>query len=367
MAKKKTHFEYISEVNIIAHNIEVIGRYDGSGTKIAHRCKICDCEWHVAPRDVLRGRGCPDCAKLNRAKSNTKTHEQYIAEVEEINKNIEIVGEYTYANEKIEAKCKLCEHKWFVRAADILIGHGCPECSYKGKTKTQEQYITELAFINPDVVVIDEYINSYTKIKHLCLKCGYEWNVKPHSLLSGNHCPQCSTRRKSHEQYVLELAEKNPDIEVIEKYINANTNIMHRCVVCGHEWMVRPNHLLHGLGCPSCQETSGEQKVKQWLIDNNIKYEFQKCFADCKNERVLPFDFYLSDYNCCIEYDGAQHFKEVDCWGGQEYLFKRQYNDRIKNDYCKENNIRLIRIRYDEDISEVLNIMLKPIALNKAS
>lgn len=367
MSKKKTHSEYIAEVQLIASNIEVVGRYVGANIKIKHRCKICGNEWDTKPCCILRGQGCPECAKYKRAKSNTKTHEQYVSEVAIANPHIEVIGRYTYANEKIECKCKICGHKWFVRAVDILIGHGCPLCSYKAKTKTQDQYIAELMMINPDVIIIGRYINCYTKVKHRCLKCGHEWDIKPNSLLQGNHCPMCSTRRKSHEQYVSELAIKNPNIEVIGEYINANTNIAHRCIVCGYEWMLKPNHALHGLGCPSCQETSGEQRVKQWLIENGIEYEYQKRFTDCKNKRMLPFDFYLPNYNCCIEYDGAQHFKEVNHWGGQEYLLQRQYNDQIKNDYCKSNNICLIRIRYDEDVNEVLNDALELTILNRVS
>lgn len=367
MSKKKTHSEYIAEVQLIASNIEVIGQYAGAGIKIRHRCKMCGYEWDTKPTNILNGYGCPECAKYKRAKSKTKTHEQYVAEVALINPNIEIIGRYIYSDSKIEARCTLCGHRWFARAVDILRGHGCPECSYRAKAKTQKQYISELAMVNPDILVVGEYINSYTKIKHLCLKCGHEWLAEPNSLLCGNHCPQCSTRRKSHEQYVSELAIKNPNIEAIEKYINANTKIKHRCLVCGYEWMVKPNHVLHGLGCPTCRETSGEQMVRQWLLDNNIQYEYQKRFVDCKNERMLPFDFYLPNYNCCIEYDGAQHFKEVDLWGGQEYLLQRQYNDQIKNDYCKKNNIYLIRIRYDEDVCKVLNNTLGLTILNKSS
>lgn len=366
MPKQKTHSEYVADVELITSDIEVVGQYVRFDTKIKHRCKVCGHEWYVKPVNVLNGQGCPECAKYKRAKSKTKTHEQFVVEVATINQNIEVIGRYINANKKIEIKCKVCGNECFIRAADILSGHGCPKCSHKALTKTHEQYIAELADVNSDIAVIGKYINSYTKIKHLCLKCGHEWSAKPHSLLHGNHCPRCSTRRKSHEQYISELAIKNPNIEVIGEYINANTNIMHRCIVCGYEWMLRPSHALHGLGCPSCQETSGEQQVKQWLITNDIKYEYQKRFVDCKNQRMLPFDFYLPNYNCCIEYDGAQHFREVDLWGGQEYLSQRQFNDEIKNNYCKENNIYLIRIRYDEDICKVLNSTLKSTILSVA-
>ena len=357
--KKKTHDDYVYQVNAIAPNIEVVGVYNGCTTKILHKCKVCGYEWNVKPNSILNGRGCPECAKYNRAINNTKTHKQYVEEVYSINPNIEVIGKYVGADEKIEVSCKICGNKWSARAAGMLRGCGCPKCAKVLKTKTHAQYISELHDVNPDIAVIEKYVNSYTKIKHLCLKCGYEWEAAPNSLLHGNHCPKCS-RGKSHEEYVAELAIKNPNIEVIGKYINANINTVHRCKICGHEWMVRPSHILHGLGCPSCKETSGEQMIKRWLIDNCINYETQKRFEKCKNKRMLPFDFYLPDYNICIEYDGAQHFIEVEHWGGKKYLLQRQQNDKIKNVYCEKYGIYLIRIRYDENVYMVLNNKLKP-------
>ena len=60
----------------------------------------------------------------------------------------------------------------------------------------------------------------------------------------------------------------------------------------------------------------------------------------------MPFDFYLPDYNICIEYDGELHYKSIDFYGGEEELMKQQNRDNIKTQYCKDNNITLIRIPY---------------------
>lgn len=55
--------------------------------------------------------------------------------------------------------------------------------------------------------------------------------------------------------------------------------------------------------------------------------------------------------NICIEYDGEQHFHSVEFFGGNDRFLKVKKNDEIKNSYCKQNGIRLIRVRYDDDIS----------------
>ena len=71
----------------------------------------------------------------------------------------------------------------------------------------------------------------------------------------------------------------------------------------------------------------------------------------------MPFDFYLPDYNTCIEYDGELHYKAVDYFGGDDALGNTKCRDEIKTQYCKENNIKLIRIPYWEfdNIEEILN------------
>lgn len=62
----------------------------------------------------------------------------------------------------------------------------------------------------------------------------------------------------------------------------------------------------------------------------------------------------LKDINVLIEYDGIQHFQPVEIFSGNKNYEQTLKNDQIKNQYCKDNNIRLIRIRYDEDPKEIL-------------
>jgi very-short-patch-repair endonuclease len=94
----------------------------------------------------------------------------------------------------------------------------------------------------------------------------------------------------------------------------------------------------------------GEIIIQNYLMDHNIKYENQKKFKDCKNIFPLPFDFYLPDYNMCIEFDGEQHFKQIHNWRFEQTL----KNDIIKTNFCKNNNIDLLRIKYDENIIDRL-------------
>ena len=97
--------------------------------------------------------------------------------------------------------------------------------------------------------------------------------------------------------------------------------------------------------CRKCHPNSkGEQKIKNILKNNQIKYIEQYQFTDCKNVNKLSFDFYLPSYNCCIEYDGIQHFEKTKF--SHDSFEERQKRDKIKNDYCKNHNIKLVRIPY---------------------
>lgn len=115
---------------------------------------------------------------------------------------------------------------------------------------------------------------------------------------------------------------------------------------------------LKGMGCPKCKTSKGENLIIDFLNENNISYMYQKKFEGCIYKTKLPFDFYFPDKNLCIEYDGIQHFMIIEAWGGRDEFELRKKKDKIKNKFCKENNIRLERIKYDEDTIEKLKSIL---------
>lgn len=91
----------------------------------------------------------------------------------------------------------------------------------------------------------------------------------------------------------------------------------------------------------------GEKITKQILEEYSIEYEFQKTFADCQSKKgyLLKFDFYVPKNRTCIEIDGRQHYEAVEYFGGEKAFQTLKENDIIKNNYCFENNIKIIRIK----------------------
>lgn len=114
--------------------------------------------------------------------------------------------------------------------------------------------------------------------------------------------------------------------------------------------------------CRKCMQQSSqpEEHINNFLYNFGYKYERQYRFSDCKDEKLLPFDFYLPDFNVAIEYDGEQHYMPVNFgYSDKGELNKKfedtQKHDIIKTDYCKANKITLIRIPYYaiDDLEEI--------------
>lgn len=120
------------------------------------------------------------------------------------------------------------------------------------------------------------------------------------------------------------------------------------------------NHMNNLQGCPDCKIMSkGENKISKILKTKNISYIREYKFDDCVyNNQKLRFDFYLPEYNICIEYDGRQHYEAIKYYGSEELFKIRRKRDEIKNKYCFKNNIYLIRIPY-YCFSEIENIIKK--------
>lgn len=160
----------------------------------------------------------------------------------------------------------------------------------------------------------------------------------------------------SQKQFECKVKDLSSNIIINSEYRGCNNNIKCKCSICGYEWETKASHLLEGSNCPKCHLYKGEQKISKYLDINNIKYIIQyKIEKPFENREFILIDFYLPDYNTFIEYNGKQHYIPVKYFGGEI-----QYKDQIQRDknlrnYCKENNIDLLEIRYDQNVEEKLD------------
>lgn len=189
-------------------------------------------------------------------------------------------------------------------------------------------------------VILDNLIRS-----HLCYDCGRE---------------ATAITLKKFVVEVIKIVESKNNNKLINpsEYKDVfTTNLKIECGSCGKVFMQSlSNYQKANLTgkCPDCNGISyGEYLVATYLDKYNVKYKRWHKYDDCKDKRYLPFDFYLSDYNMLIEFDGIQHYEPI--WGEDEFKMTKLH-DAMKNQYCKWNNIDLLRIPYwDRDnIEQIL-------------
>jgi len=298
------------------------------------------------------------------------TEEQFQNKLRNIHGNkYTTLENYINSEQKIKVKCTICNLEWSVRTSHLLGGSGCPICGVNKKRKTKEQFEKELKKIHCNKYeLIGDYINAQKKVSIKCKICDNIWTVKPtHLISSKSQCPVCSNKkrsldqRKSEHQFILDFNEiHNGKYSVIGTYINVKTPIEIKCNKCNIIWKSIPNSLLMGNGCPHCNQSKGEEDIENFLKKNKITYIYQYKNG-CRDKYILHFDFAVFNKNNelfgLIEYDGFQHYRPVDYFGGNDSLLDTKRKDNIKNKYCEENSILLLRIPYTKrkNIEEIIS------------
>lgn len=193
---------------------------------------------------------------------------------------------------------------------------------------------------------LTNYVSAHKKVKIICKQHGV-FEQKAWNHLHNDGCPICYGTKKYTKEEFIEKSNKTHlnkyDYSLVD-YVNNSTKVKIICNQHGIFEQSPSSHVLQRHGCPSCNISKGEIFIQNFLSEKNILFYKQHTFSDCKNIRLLPFDFYLPDKNTCIEYDGEQHYKPIVRFNGEIGFQKTQMRDKIKNEYCKLNNIKLIRV-----------------------
>ncbi len=351
MARKKTNEEFTKEVRELVEDEYVfLDKYIKSSVKI--RCIHNKCEhiWKITPNDFLSGYRCPKCAG-----NIKKTNAQFIVEIHDlVGENYVFLDEYINAKTKIRCRHCVCGHEWNVAPSSFLGGSRCPKCNTNKLMYEDIKHRVEVIGGTECKLLSKEYTGIDQKLKLQC-KCGEVFYATYSHIRRRNKtiCNSCSAEeiskstRKSNKDFIQDVYDLVGDKYVfLEKYINSRTEILCKHNKCKHEWYTTPNSFLSGYGCPECNQSKGEIQVSGWLDSRNVDYLIEYKYKDCKNIEPLAFDFYVPKYNTLVEFDGKQHFEPIEWFGGLADFEYRKQNDNIKNQYCKDNNIPLLRIPY---------------------
>ena len=234
--------------------------------------------------------------------------------------------------------------------AGKIVSCGCYRKDNASKMFTKDltnKTFGELVVIGPT----DERKNGAIVWECLC-SCGNTTYVQTGNLTSG-HTKSCGHLHNTLEANRANLIGRRYGRLVVEKLLCSNDKkqSVWQCKCdCGNYTTSTTNYLNFGRksSC-GCMKSKGEQKIIQLLQENNIPFECQKVFDTCTfpiSGRPAFFDFYV-DNKYIIEYDGEQHYTARNQgWSTPEQLEQTQNRDQYKNEWCRENNIPLIRIPY---------------------
>ena len=295
------------------------------------------------------------------------TPADYVDAVQEKHgKALEVLSEYTSSREKVHVRCLVCKHEWFV-APRSLFRCGCPECGKKTAAKVPKWNLSQEDFMHripeklrEEILVLGKYTTVDSPIEVECKTCKSRWFSKPSYLYRGHGCSQCGHERKgaaarlTHEEFLIMVQNRHGNsIEVHSLYETGAQDVDVKCCNCGHKWAVRATNLTgkHFRGCPNCAASKGEKKITRILDESGILYLREVTFPDLRGTGggLLRFDFQITLPNGTsrlVEFDGLYHFQPYQHSGGTERLARQKQHDQIKNEYCRINNLELIRIPF---------------------
>lgn len=303
---------------------------------------------------LMNGRGCTYCGRERTANARIKPFdydeaiklcEEHNFEFVDIKREDGVVYIYFICNKHKDFGVQKMRKGNMKR--DIK---GCQYC----KGNLPEWYVRQqIAELYPHIKLIGSYINMTTPIDCYCEKHNIYYKPTPQNILYGQGCVECGKEKLSIQHTYTQkefedlIESINSDVEVISDYKGMEYDITVRCKKCGYIWTLNAHSLkANGTRCKKCSYTyKGEDKIIEVLQNINCRFIHQYKFDDCRDKRPLPFDFYLPDYNLCIEFDGEQHYKPK---FGEYSFIQTQKHDQIKNEYCKLHNINLLRIPYLE-------------------
>lgn len=279
-----------------------------------------------------------------------------------------LIENFIHKNDMVKITCPV-HGEFEQRVYSHMAGHGCTKCKYEKLSKindlqrsTLEIFISKARQLHGDKYDYSKsvYKSSNDKIEIICpihgsfFHCVYE-----HIGKRKYGCPKCSKSKKMTLDEFIEKSRKiHNNYYSYEKSVltRVKNKIIITCPIHGDFSQEAYSHTI-GVGCKYCKSSHGEKRIAEFLNDQTIKYEEQYSILECRYKWPLKFDFAIKNENdeliFLIEYQGQQHYMPVRFGGmsielANDMYEKQTIKDKIKVEYCRDNNIKLLIIKYSD-------------------
>lgn len=343
-------------------------------------------EWVKFNRNdkVKKQRQCKKCGIEERVKAQRMTNEEYIRRKKEKGITIEHLEMPIGRHKGIKHRCPVCgDEDWKPTPSNILakLSTKCTKCNLSkisGHNKLDDEaYQWQKLQNDIEIINTEPYIDSSTKINHICPTCNENWLVSPNQILTRDYkmCEPCGYIERGKERIYSYEDVKRIILDNGAKWIRGDytgkDSVLTLECECGNEFEKKFSDFRNGwTRCRKCSMSisCGEYEIKKWLDSHSIKYTYQRKFDNLRGKRKMPlsYDFSIDDESgdpiILIEYDGEHHFKPM----FYRYPTKQEainqfeavkMNDERKSEFAKKNNIPLIRLSSKQ--YEKLDILLK--------
>lgn len=280
---------------------------------------------------------------------------------------------YVNCRTKVTIICPI-HGEFEIRPDGHLRSNGCPKCGYvnigKALRYDQSKFIEKAKLVHGDKYNYSKtnYIGMFKEITIICPQHG-EFKQTPNAHVNLKEgCPECSkaSRKLTTEEFIQKanLIHNNFYSYNNVIYVNSNTKVLITCPIHGDFAVAPHNHLSNKSGCPECNRSHGELEIEKYLFDSNIKYitQYEITIDNSINKSGKAYvDFYLPELDSFIEYNGRQHYIPVEKFGGQLKFEQQIKRDEYVRQYCKENNIKLLEIKFDSNIIDQLKTFFEKV------
>lgn len=363
---KRTPEQFIQEVyNLVGDEYILLEDYRGTSAKVKAFHNVCGNEILITPKTFLFQN--VRCSICNGGRKLTYN---------EVKNYVENTSDCTllsteYINYKSPIKLRCACNNLFETTFRGFKHDNKRQCNECGRNSSKERQRLDFEVVKHRIevegncrLISTEYINNRTPLEIQCLQ-GHYFTKRLDDFNPETPCPKCSNLKKrelSHHSYsyVYNYIKRQGCQLLSTEYINNRTKLLILCEN-NHEFDMPFGSFRDGQRCPRCNESKGEKRIGEYLTSQRAVFQPQFTFDDCRGKkRPLPFDFAVfgkdGELSFIIEYDGGQHFEPIEHFGGERYFEITKRNDNIKNEYCKENNIKLLRIPYFDfdNIEEIL-------------
>jgi hypothetical protein len=306
----------------------------------AHSKLLWQCEkghqWQATPNKIQQGRWCRKCGGNKKLTIHEMHH---LAE----SRNGKCLSS-TYINSQTNLLWECKEgHRWEATPNNIKRGEWCPLCA--GNIRLRIEEFKKIAKEQGGRCLSENYVNNHTKLLWEC-SAGHRWEAIPNSIKRGSWCQKCAGLGKPSLQYLQQTARERGGKCLSSTYPNARAKLLWDCSE-DHQWKAPWDKIRQGRWCPDCSTGLGERICREFF-EQLFHRRFPKYRPEWlvnKDGNRMELDGFCKSLRLAFEHQGEQHYSTKSPFiASKTGLSKRQEDDILKRNLCRQHGIKLIQV-----------------------